>query len=82
MAAHQNADKIIGLAAYMFSEQGQMQDIYFTRQLTGEEMQTRMKDEVTSNDDLFGAYLLWLLATPFRNSSSVPWITLLALCQV
>ena len=46
MAAHQNADKIIGLAAYMFSEQGQMQDIYFTRQLTGEEMQTRMKDEV------------------------------------
>ena len=58
MAAHQNADKIIGLAAYMFSEQGQMQDIYFTRQLTGEEMQTRMKDEVTSNFDLFGAYFL------------------------
>ena len=48
MAAHQNADKIMGLAAYRFSSgSAQIQDIYFLRQLTGEEMQKRMKDSVT-----------------------------------
>lgn len=47
LAKSQNADSIVGLAAYMFSGEGQIQDIYFARQLTGEEMQKRLKDEVS-----------------------------------